>query len=49
MLFLAGHETTANMLGNALLALYRNREQLESIKAYMDSSGIARGLIGFRG
>lgn len=33
MLFLAGHETTANMLGNALLALYRNREQLESIKA----------------
>lgn len=28
MLFMAGHETTANMIGNALLALFRHPEQL---------------------
>ena len=33
MLFLAGHETTANMLGNSLLALYRHPDQLASVKA----------------
>lgn len=32
LLFLAGHETTSNMIGNALIALYRNPEQLAQIK-----------------
>lgn len=32
-LFVAGHETTANMVGNALLALYRHPEQLALLKA----------------
>lgn len=29
LLFAAGHETTVNLMGNALLALYRNRDQLK--------------------
>jgi cytochrome P450 len=33
MLFVAGFETTANTLGNALLALYRQPEELEKLKA----------------
>ena len=33
MLFAAGHETTVNLLGNALLALYRNRDQLDLLRA----------------
>ena len=32
LLFAAGHETTVNLLGNSLLALYRNRDQLELLK-----------------
>jgi cytochrome P450 len=32
LLFAAGHETTVNLMGNALLALYRNRDQLELLK-----------------
>lgn len=33
LLFAAGHETTVNLLGNALLALYRNRDQLAALRA----------------
>jgi cytochrome P450 len=33
LLFLAGHETTANMLGNALLALHLHGEQLAAVKS----------------
>ncbi|MEE9253938.1 MAG: cytochrome P450 [Pseudomonadales bacterium] len=33
LLFGAGHETTVNLMGNALLALYRNRSQLELLKS----------------
>jgi hypothetical protein len=33
LLFAAGHETTVNLLGNALLALYRNRDQLERLQS----------------
>jgi len=33
LLFGAGHETTVNLMGNGLLALYRNREQLEKLRA----------------
>jgi len=36
LLFAAGHETTVNLMGNALLALYRNREQLNLLRARMD-------------
>jgi cytochrome P450 len=32
LLFGAGHETTVNLIGNGLLALYRNRDQLELLK-----------------
>ena len=32
LLFAAGHETTANLLGNALLALYRNPKQLQLLR-----------------
>jgi cytochrome P450 len=33
LLFAAGHETTVNLMGNGLLALWRNRDQLEALKA----------------
>ncbi len=33
LLFAAGHETTANLIGNGLLALHRNPEQWEMMKA----------------
>jgi cytochrome P450 len=32
LLFLAGHETTSNMIGNALVALHRHPQQLERLK-----------------
>jgi cytochrome P450 len=32
LLFVAGHETTANMIGNALVALHRHPEQLRALK-----------------
>lgn len=32
LLFLAGHETTSNMIGNALIALHRNPQQLDLLK-----------------
>ena len=36
LLFLAGHETTVNLIGNALLALYRNPTELAKLKAAPD-------------
>jgi hypothetical protein len=33
LLFIAGHETTAAMIGNALIAFYRHPEQLARVKA----------------
>lgn len=33
LLYIAGHETTVNLIGNGTLALLRNREQLEKIRA----------------
>ena len=33
LLFLAGHETTSNMLGNALIALHRHPQQLALLKS----------------
>jgi len=33
LLFAAGHETTVNLLGNALIALYRHRDQLDQLRA----------------
>ncbi|MEM1434228.1 MAG: cytochrome P450 [Pseudomonadota bacterium] len=33
LLFAAGHETTVNLLGNALIALHRNPEQLALLRA----------------
>ncbi|MYE84207.1 MAG: cytochrome P450 [Gammaproteobacteria bacterium] len=33
LLFQAGHETTVNLIGNALVALYRNPEELAKLRA----------------
>ena len=33
LLFGAGHETTVNIIGNGLLALYRNPDQLHLLKS----------------
>ena len=34
LLFAAGHETTVNLIGNSLIALYRNPEQLELLRRH---------------
>ncbi|WP_027214112.1 cytochrome P450 [Burkholderia sp. WSM2232] len=36
LLFLAGHETTTNMIGNMLIALHRHPDQLEMLKSEPD-------------
>jgi len=36
LLFAAGHETTVNLMGNALISLYRNRDQLDLLRADLD-------------
>ena len=33
LLYIAGHETTVNLIGNGTLALLRDREQLELLQA----------------
>jgi cytochrome P450 len=33
MLYLAGHETTSNMIGNALIALHRHPDQFDALKS----------------
>jgi cytochrome P450 len=43
LLFLAGHETTSNMIGNILLALHRNPQQLERLKG--DHSRIPKAVL----
>jgi cytochrome P450 len=43
LLFLAGHETTSNMIGNMLIALHRNPQQLELLKG--DRTKIARAVL----
>jgi cytochrome P450 len=36
LLYIAGHETTVNLIGNGMLALVRNRAQLERLQAEPD-------------
>jgi cytochrome P450 len=41
LLFVAGHETTVNLIGNGLLALHRNPDQLALLKAHPELIGNA--------
>ncbi len=45
LLFAAGHETTVNLMGNALIALYRNPDQLELLRS--DLSGMPQAVEEF--
>ncbi len=40
LLFIAGHETTVNLIGNGMYALVRNREELERVRD-ADATGMA--------
>ncbi|MGA0709771.1 MAG: cytochrome P450 [Ilumatobacteraceae bacterium] len=41
LLYIAGHETTVNLIGNAMLALLRNPDQMHSVQAHgIDSHGV---------
>jgi pimeloyl-[acyl-carrier protein] synthase len=42
LLLVAGHETTVNLIGNGMLALLRNQEQLEGLRA---DPGLVRGAV----
>ena len=42
LLFAAGHETTVNLMGNALIALYRNRDQLQLLR---EDPGLMSGAV----
>lgn len=41
LLFAAGHETTVNLLGNSLLALFRNPDQLSLLKSSPELASMA--------
>ncbi|MER6104105.1 cytochrome P450 [Streptomyces sp. NPDC001832] len=43
LLLVAGHETTVNLLGNAVRALFAHPEQLAAVRA--DPAGLAAGLV----
>jgi cytochrome P450 len=45
LLFVAGHETTSNMLGNALIALHRHPEQLARLKRDATQYPARRGIV----
>lgn len=41
LLYIAGHETTVNLIGNAMLALLRNPDQMHSVQVHgIDSHGV---------
>ena len=42
LIFIAGHETTQNLIGNGLLALLRNRDQLELLR---DDPSLIKGAV----
>jgi cytochrome P450 len=42
LLYIAGHETTVNLIGNGVLALLRNRDQLELLR---DDPGLMPGAV----
>jgi cytochrome P450 len=42
LIFIAGHETTQNLIGNGLLALLRNRDQLEKLR---DDPSLIKGAV----
>ena len=43
LLLFAGHETTTNLIGNGTLALLRNPDQLEALRADPDLAAAAMG------